>query len=606
MTSFEPWPQRTAPNFYAGVDASFSAPGQSNKEFFTSQLSLQAEQVQEVCLRDPPETKVDLRDSIPKSFQLPFSQNVILGPDVHSDKPHVVDIQFKQKSGATYIYLVTAKKTADSALIEARPAGSSGAAFAFMRVKVAVPEVAKSVSDATVRFDAAAALKDVYAGFVEGLAPHTTETANAFKKALGGSLESVIPGGNVVLGGKFAEGFFRGLKEGGEAFLNMLKDAKNLAFDAKFRDEVMKNAAEIIGPMSETLLLIQTNPGKFFAPLAANAKPIGRVLGDELGKGVSEQIVGKTNSELFQWAGRLTGLVAFEVILQVATDAAGIGVVQGVKWMGEGAGMIGRLLPRLKGLLVAAEELKNVLRLKFQTRAAREAAKAAEEAVKAAEEAQKALKMVEEAARGAGKLPPGYTPPTHQLPPHVPRGGLRPGPANAASYGESVVEPEVLRHFLPDHLQMSAKAIGFDTCDRVSVVGTRLTEEVRAGQTIKVYEERIRGGTWTTIKGVSRPDSRLIRENVELAVQKASEGLKLARANQFERIEGNIAYRTVYAGQPDKILIVIRLETGTPFGYEPGLGLEQLAAKAIKESPYRSDIPAGVEVVAAIVRVGRP
>jgi hypothetical protein len=101
------------------------------------------------------------------------------------------------------------------------------------------------------------------------------------------------------------------------------------------------------------------------APLVANAKAIGRTLGDELGREITEQTANKSAGELCEWAGRLVGLVLFEVIMQIATDLVGIGVVQGAKWIGEGASMVGRLLPRLKPLFTALEDLKTVLRAKL-------------------------------------------------------------------------------------------------------------------------------------------------------------------------------------------------------------------------------------------------
>jgi hypothetical protein len=238
--------------------------------------------------------------------------------------------------------------------------------FALARLNVIVlekPKVVAEQNQVQPNINLSAAVSDFFAGLKEGLSPHTSEAARRVKEKL--LVATAIPGSELILGTKFQMGVFTGLQEGGKAFLDMLKGVKQVVFDSKFRDEVMQKAAELIGPWTEVLMMIQGNPTKFAAPLVANAKAIGRALGDEIGKEVTEQTANKSAGELCEWAGRLVGLVLFEVIMQIATDLIGIGVVQGAKWVGEGASMIGRLLPRLKPLFTALEEVKTALRAKL-------------------------------------------------------------------------------------------------------------------------------------------------------------------------------------------------------------------------------------------------
>ncbi|GAA4095451.1 DUF4157 domain-containing protein [Actinomadura miaoliensis] len=181
----------------------------------------------------------------------------------------------------------------------------------------------------------------------------------------------------------------------------------------------------------------------------------------------------------------------------------------------------------------------------------------------------------------AAEAKPVYTPPERQLPPHVEPPPEVPFARNVASYGERVVEPEVLR-LRPRARPMSAKAIGFDAHEGARVVGVTTTQE--RGTT--VVDESISGGNWIQVKGVSAARVDLVRRNVDESMAKAADALKFARRNSFEKTGPKSAYRTTYAGPPDRITIFLRLRSGavTP-------ELDAAAKKAVEDSAYKSDLP---------------
>ncbi|MEU6036012.1 DUF4157 domain-containing protein [Actinomadura sp. NPDC047616] len=181
----------------------------------------------------------------------------------------------------------------------------------------------------------------------------------------------------------------------------------------------------------------------------------------------------------------------------------------------------------------------------------------------------------------AAEAKPVYTPPERQLPPHVEPPPEVPFARNVASYGERVVEPEVLR-LRPRARPMSAKAIGFDAHEDARVVGVTTTQE--RGTT--VVDESISGGNWIQVKGVSEARVDLVRRNVDESMAKAADALKFARRNSFEKTGPKSAYRTTYAGPPDRITIFLRLRSGPVTGE-----LDAAAKKAVEDSAYKSDLP---------------
>jgi hypothetical protein len=208
-------------------------------------------------------------------------------------------------------------------------------------------------------------------------------------------------------------GVAKGLLEGLENFLDMLKGAAKFAFDSAFRDEVMKRAAQLIGPVSELMGPIpsltlpggQSNPNlvKLLAVLKSNGRAIGKNVGEVIGTEINDQVVQKSANEICEFIGRLVGLVLFEVVLAIITELLGMAAVQGARWIGEGASIVGRILPKIRPLVIGAfEETRNFFRarlgLQVVDRAA-EAARAAEGVVEAAEDVGRAMKSSAEVER---------------------------------------------------------------------------------------------------------------------------------------------------------------------------------------------------------------
>jgi hypothetical protein len=82
--------------------------------------------------------------------------------------------------------------------------------------------------------------------------------------------------------------------------------------------------------------------------------------------------------------------VLFELILNILLWPIGVGAIEGVKWIGEGSSIIARLVERLKPLLEALEELKQLLKGKLGGLA---------RLPKAVEEGEKAIEVVAKTIR---------------------------------------------------------------------------------------------------------------------------------------------------------------------------------------------------------------
>jgi hypothetical protein len=70
-------------------------------------------------------------------------------------------------------------------------------------------------------------------------------------------------------------------------------------------------------------------------------------------------------TDLAEFSGRIFGIVAFEIIVAIITELVGIGVVQGLRWLGEGSGLVARLFPRLRQIVEGSGQVKVFLRAKF-------------------------------------------------------------------------------------------------------------------------------------------------------------------------------------------------------------------------------------------------
>jgi hypothetical protein len=330
---------------------------ENNRNFFVPQLVLQAGDTFIVRLRDPPTIGLVPISPFGRADDKFVARTLDSMVEVRSDRPQIADVKFQ---GNNHVYEVTAKR-AGEALIQAHRL-SGGASLADLRVMVAAKPAADDPSKAELKVDISAGIKDFIAGLKEGLAPHKSRGIDKVKETL--LLATAIPGSELLLAPHVSIGVLKGLREGLQSFLDMLKGALRFPFDSKFRDDVLMKAASIIGPWTEIMMVVQSNPAKFLNALVVNGKLIGTALGDEMGK-EGELLAQKSAAELCEWGGRIIGLVMFEVVLQILTDLIGIGVIQGARWIGEGSGIIGRLIPRLRPVLGVFEELRNVLRAKL-------------------------------------------------------------------------------------------------------------------------------------------------------------------------------------------------------------------------------------------------
>ena len=160
-----------------------------------------------------------------------------------------------------------------------------------------------------------------------------------------------------------------------------------------------------------------------------------------------------------------------------------------------------------------------------------------------------------------------------------------PPPPGTGSHGERVVEREVLENFLPGAEQFSAKAAGFDAAEGVRVVSAT-TSRASDGVTT-VIEKRITGGNWYQIKGISEPRSDLVFDGVNDAMERAANGLTVM-TNKFERVAPGFAYRTAYAGRPDRITIFLKLDKGSVTKDLVDAAERAVSLSADKRRPRRS------------------
>ncbi|MFD9889203.1 hypothetical protein ACFWY9_07670 [Amycolatopsis sp. NPDC059027] len=174
-----------------------------------------------------------------------------------------------------------------------------------------------------------------------------------------------------------------------------------------------------------------------------------------------------------------------------------------------------------------------------------------------------------------------YTPPSHQLPPHIEPEHPADYAGNIGSHGERVVEKQIA-DLRPNAEPMSAKAAGFDLFEGATTVA--VTTETKGGTVI--VDRRIRGGEWIQVKGISEARPELVAANVKSALERAANALKSGRQNAFERTGPGTAYRTSYAGPPDKVTILLKLETGAV-----DKAVLDAAARAVEKSPHTTELP---------------
>jgi hypothetical protein len=397
VTRFEPFLQGDAANFRANTMPELGLTKQQNdRNFFVSQLLLRPSDSFLLVLRDPPSLF---------SARIGSGNFVDALLTVMSDAPNVAAIQFKQFATFDQIYEITAGRNRGTALIQATQ--GSGRVLASLRIRVEPRPVVVEPKSPHVDVDVSAAIKEFFAGLKEGLAPHVSANAQAIKEKL--ILATLVPGSEVVLAAKFNQGIYTGLQEGLDSFLKMLKGVKDFAFDAKFRDEVLKavdefadKAVNVAMVWGDVMAAVRANPNKFVGPVMVNARSIGREIGNELGTQVTAPIAAKSATDLCEWAGRIVGLVSFEIVLAILTELVGIGAVQGARWIGESSAAVTRLLPRLKPLIASLEELKALLRARLGR-----TAESLEEA--GAMAGRKSARGLSKIAKGAEAVPRKFT-----------------------------------------------------------------------------------------------------------------------------------------------------------------------------------------------------
>jgi hypothetical protein len=210
---------------------------------------------------------------------------------------------------------------------------------------------------------------DVIGGFMEGISGYSSVSMKLLKVKF--LAQAMLPAhaGELRLGIAFQKGVLQGLQDGLTSFAEALKGVGQFMTDAAFRDALAKRVADLIGPCTDVILLVQGRPQAYITALMGNGKAIGKVLGEELGKEAIAQIEKKSAAELSEWMGRLVGLVAFEIILQAVTELIGVGAVAVVSRIaGEGAGLFRRIVPRLRPLLRVLEDAKAMLASKLAAR----------------------------------------------------------------------------------------------------------------------------------------------------------------------------------------------------------------------------------------------
>ncbi|QOZ25980.1 hypothetical protein [Bradyrhizobium sp. CCBAU 51753] len=367
MTSFEPFLKSDA-RFRAHTMPELGlSTADNNRNFFVSQLALMVDETYAILLRDPPAPRLLRFSPLGGIDQRSLNQTLDSVVNVTSDNIGVADIKFKQNHGLGTVYEITTKARSGVALIEAHQL--TGASLASLRVTV-VPKAAEQgqgqgQAGPNIDVDVLASLKDFYSGFREGLALNTKDSLKILEAKMRAYAVATHGASDAAMNAAFFEGFVEGLKESMDGFIDMFKGVGKFVFDSKFREEIQQRAAELIQPWIEAMITARGNPRQFIAPILVRAKAIGLAVGDEVGKEANEKLATMTPLDLAKFSGRVLGIAAFEVITTIITELIGFGVVQGLRWIEEGGGVVARLAPRLKGILSASEELKTFLRGKF-------------------------------------------------------------------------------------------------------------------------------------------------------------------------------------------------------------------------------------------------
>jgi hypothetical protein len=194
----------------------------------------------------------------------------------------------------------------------------------------------------------------------------------------------------------------------------------------------------------------------------------------------------------------------------------------------------------------------------------------------------------ENLATGEPPVSKGATPKPAAAQPPKAAGAVAPFAKNARSVGEMEVEPRVFAR-RPRAKPFSNKSTGFDGSeDARTVFATTTTQK---DGTILV-EQGIAGGNWMQIKQVGKPDPELFKAGASGAMEGMAKGLRkfknlTQRENLSERVSKDGRFRTVYAGPPDKVTIILELQEG-----EISSELRIAAQRGIDESPYKEDLPA--------------
>jgi hypothetical protein len=387
MARFEPWPESTIPNFTANTAPQPGVSQLNNaRSFFMSQLKLETEQVLSICIRESSLTILEVR----------------------SDNPRVADVALQFVLGNTPVYRVTAKQASGTALIQARISSADVASLADLRVTV---ELSKDRAKQAVKFLDPNHLADEFAaGFREGLA-------------------TINPGGDVdivnrkiradVTGFYFGYvkgcivGFIEGLKSLVELIWSLLKIGLNftlpglivnsvrLAVDPAFREQIKakaawaKSVADAANAAAKEFYDDQTQgSNKFELNTRVAGSQLGRALAQEIDGGVAK----KTASQMGEWVGWIVGRVVFEVVFLMFTAGLGQGARGGLA-VGEGGGIIARMLPRLRSFLEGLPALRRLIETIVEGRSAANAAQKAAEVARGAEAAEKAAEAVAKTIR---------------------------------------------------------------------------------------------------------------------------------------------------------------------------------------------------------------
>jgi hypothetical protein len=148
----------------------------------------------------------------------------------------------------------------------------------------------------------------------------------------------------------------------------------------------------------------QPNPevAKFIETLKTRGREIGRIVGEEVGKEVTDEVAKKSAQELYEWAGKFIGRVAFEIILTIAMEVLGVAAARLAEWVAKLPAIVARLLRRLRQILGQAfESLRELIRGARAAEDAAEAARVARGGLEAAEVAGNLIKEYVDLSEGA-------------------------------------------------------------------------------------------------------------------------------------------------------------------------------------------------------------